>query len=67
MINFYLFQNIMKMTDGLFLSVAAEVAKDYPHIKFNGDNISAYYINGFLSPNFCIFFLFHTDMIIDNW
>jgi len=27
--------NIMKMTDGLFLSTAAEVAKDYPHIKFN--------------------------------
>merc|ERR1712241_1619684 len=27
--------NIMKMTDGLFLSVAAEVAKEYPHIKFN--------------------------------
>merc|ERR1712038_2034194 len=27
--------NIMKMTDGLFLSVASEVAKDYPHIKFN--------------------------------
>jgi len=27
--------NIMKMTDGLFLSVAAEVAKHYPHIKFN--------------------------------
>ena len=58
MITFYHFQNIMKMTDGLFLSVAAEVAKDYPHIKFNGDNISAYFVNCFLFPNFCIFFFF---------
>lgn len=27
--------NIMKYTDGLFLSVATEVAKDYPDIEFN--------------------------------
>jgi len=27
--------NIMKLTDGLFLSVATEVAKNYPHIEFN--------------------------------
>ena len=28
-------QNIMKLTDGLFLSTATEVAKEYPHIKFD--------------------------------
>merc|ERR1711976_541150 len=27
--------NIMKLTDGLFLQVATEVAKDYPQIEFN--------------------------------
>ena len=27
--------NIMKETDGLFLSTATEVAKEYPHIKFD--------------------------------
>jgi len=27
--------NIMKLTDGLFLKVATDVAKDYPHIEFN--------------------------------
>merc|ERR1711971_717813 len=27
--------NIMKLTDGLFLSTATEVAKEYPHIKFD--------------------------------
>lgn len=27
--------NIMKLTDGLFLQVASEVAKDYPQIEFN--------------------------------
>ena len=28
-------QNIMKLTDGLFLKVASEVAKDFPSIEFN--------------------------------
>lgn len=30
-----LLQNIMKLTDGLFLQIATEVAKDYPQIEFN--------------------------------
>ena len=32
--NFQL-QNIMKITDGLFLNVGERVSKDYPDIKFN--------------------------------
>ena len=32
---FQSFQNIMKLTDGLFLKVASEVAKDFPSIEFN--------------------------------
>ena len=33
--HFLSFQNIMKLTDGLFLKVASEVAKDFPSIEFN--------------------------------
>ena len=32
---FVSFQNIMKITDGLFLSVSKRVAKDYPEIEHN--------------------------------
>jgi isocitrate dehydrogenase (NAD+) len=32
---FYYSQNIMKITDGLFLKVAERVSKDYPDIQFN--------------------------------
>lgn len=38
----------MKLTDGLFLQVATEVAKDYPQIEFNNmivDNWYAYNFN----------------------
>ena len=30
-----IFQNIMKITDGLFLRVGERVSKDYPDIQFN--------------------------------
>ena len=36
-------RNIMKLTDGLFLKVATDVAKDYPHIEFNNMIVDNWY------------------------
>ena len=34
----------MKLTDGLFLKVATDVAKDYPHIEFNNMIVDNWYV-----------------------
>lgn len=39
-----LLQNIMKLTDGLFLQIATEVAKDYPQIEFNNMIVDNWYV-----------------------
>ena len=34
----------MKLTDGLFLKVASDVAKDYPQIEFNNMIVDNWYV-----------------------
>ena len=63
--------NIMKKTDGKFLSLCQEVARDYPEIKVDGwyvDIMAANLVNDQINSNFNVFILpnLYGDIITDE-